>query len=204
MNLFTSKWSPISRVPSIEADGILKAWTTKLVPKSARITVTKRDSRYSEKVVWSSWRSCFFSDGGAGACTSVWVSVSSGIPLSLSLPRVREVPGQTARRAALLLFSCCLLRWPCIPRQSKLQSGKPFGGRVRFLQRDDIPPEFVRGLAEVPAKLICGRTRKSARRAPQEPVQTELCATPPVPHQVRRRCKPRQPPLRTRRHARSA
>src|SRR2546428_2298281 len=33
------------------SEGILKAWTTKLVPNSARITVTSRDSRYSEKVI---------------------------------------------------------------------------------------------------------------------------------------------------------
>src|SRR5438045_5844244 len=53
INLFTSKWSPISSVPSIDADGILKACTMKLVPKSARITVTSSDSRYSEIVVRS-------------------------------------------------------------------------------------------------------------------------------------------------------
>src|SRR5207249_6806853 len=57
INLFTSKWSPINSVPSMEADGILKACTMKLVPKSARITVTNSDSRYSEIVVWSAWRS---------------------------------------------------------------------------------------------------------------------------------------------------
>src|SRR5216684_710430 len=59
-NLFTSKWSPISSVPSIDADGILKACTMKLVPNSARITVTSSDSRYSEIVVWSARCSCFF------------------------------------------------------------------------------------------------------------------------------------------------
>ena len=43
MNLFTSKWSPISSVPSIEAEGILNACTMNVVPKSARITVTSND-----------------------------------------------------------------------------------------------------------------------------------------------------------------
>src|SRR6266478_1577849 len=50
MNLFTSKWSPISKVPSIDAEGILNACTINVVPKSARITVTNNDSIYSEKV----------------------------------------------------------------------------------------------------------------------------------------------------------
>src|SRR5216684_2353202 len=76
INLFTSKWSPISSVPSIDADGILKACTMKLVPKSARITVTSSDSRYSEIVVWSARCFCFFS----GACFSISATVSSGIP----------------------------------------------------------------------------------------------------------------------------
>src|SRR5216684_5325729 len=76
INLFTSKWSPISSVPSIDADGILKACTMKLVPKSARMTVTSNDSRYSEIVVWSLRCSCFFS----AARSSISVTVSSGIP----------------------------------------------------------------------------------------------------------------------------
>src|SRR5271163_2490755 len=41
----------MSKVPSMEAEGILKACTIKLVPKSASSTVTSSDSIYSEIVV---------------------------------------------------------------------------------------------------------------------------------------------------------
>src|SRR5208282_2532960 len=47
MNLFTSRWSPISSVFSIEPVGILNAWRTKVVPKMARMTVTTKDSKVS-------------------------------------------------------------------------------------------------------------------------------------------------------------
>src|SRR5580658_7133189 len=86
MNLLTSKWSPISSVPSIEADGILNACTTKLVPNSASSTVTSNDSRYSEIVVASSWcsGSSFFGSAGAAAASgfagsSTFSAVSSAI-----------------------------------------------------------------------------------------------------------------------------
>src|SRR5271170_5567483 len=80
MNLLTSRWSPISSVPSIEADGILNACTTKLVPNSARSTVTSSDSRYSEIVVGSSCCASFFvSAGAAGATGSSGSSTFSAI-----------------------------------------------------------------------------------------------------------------------------
>src|SRR5207245_4958962 len=53
MNLLTSRWSPTSSVCSIDCEGILNAWTTKLVPNSARITVTSSDSAYSRSEVRS-------------------------------------------------------------------------------------------------------------------------------------------------------
>jgi hypothetical protein len=40
-------WSPISRVGSIELDGILKACTTKVVAKRAIMAVITIDSKYS-------------------------------------------------------------------------------------------------------------------------------------------------------------
>src|SRR5580704_2067844 len=81
MNLLTSRWSPISSVPSIEADGILNACTTKLVPNSASKTVTSNDSRYSDIVVGSSWCSSFFGSSGAAGATgsSTFSAVSSAI-----------------------------------------------------------------------------------------------------------------------------
>src|SRR5579859_479708 len=46
-NLFTSRWSPMRRVFSIDPVGILNAWSTNVVPKIARITVTTNDSKVS-------------------------------------------------------------------------------------------------------------------------------------------------------------
>src|SRR5271169_3494501 len=81
MNLLTSRWSPISRVPSMEAEGILKACTTKLVPNNARSTVTSSDSRYSEIVVGSSCGSAFSVSAGATGSngSSTFSAVSSAI-----------------------------------------------------------------------------------------------------------------------------
>src|SRR5580704_17888482 len=47
MNLFTSRWSPIKSVFSIDPVGILNAWSTNVVPNMARMTVTTRDSKVS-------------------------------------------------------------------------------------------------------------------------------------------------------------
>ena len=46
-SLLTSRWSPMRRLGSIEPVGILKAWTAKVRMKSARMTATTIDSRYS-------------------------------------------------------------------------------------------------------------------------------------------------------------
>src|SRR5208337_4364438 len=74
--------SPTRSVRSIDCEGILKACTTKLVPNNARMTVTSRDSRYSEIVVWFAGASCgspgFASPGLAGAAFSGG-SISSGM-----------------------------------------------------------------------------------------------------------------------------
>jgi hypothetical protein len=49
-NLLTSRWSPMSRLFSIEPVGILKACTMKVRTKSARMTATQIDSKYSRAV----------------------------------------------------------------------------------------------------------------------------------------------------------
>ena len=49
-NLFTSKWSPMSRFSSIDPVGILKACTTNVRTNSARMTATQLDSKYSRTV----------------------------------------------------------------------------------------------------------------------------------------------------------
>src|SRR3982751_360778 len=48
-NLFTSRWSPISRLFSIDPVGILKACTTHVRTNSARITAMTIDSKYSRR-----------------------------------------------------------------------------------------------------------------------------------------------------------
>src|SRR5438477_986680 len=47
MTLLTRRWSPMSRLGSIEPVGILNACTTYVRMKRARITATTTDSRYS-------------------------------------------------------------------------------------------------------------------------------------------------------------
>src|SRR4030095_7459349 len=49
-NLLTRRWSPMSRLFSIDPVGILTACTTKVLTKSARITATQIDSKYSRAV----------------------------------------------------------------------------------------------------------------------------------------------------------
>src|SRR5208337_585912 len=78
--------SPTKSVRSIDCEGILKACTTKLVPNNARMTVTSRDSRYSEIVVRFAGASCVssgsVSPGVTGAAFSDG-SVSSGMRFHL-------------------------------------------------------------------------------------------------------------------------
>src|SRR5215207_2601780 len=49
MNLLTSKWSPIVIVFCIDPVGTFTACTMKVIPKSAMITVTTADSKYSRQ-----------------------------------------------------------------------------------------------------------------------------------------------------------
>src|SRR5882724_7304743 len=49
MNLLTSRWSPIVMVFCIEPVGTLTAYTIKVIPNSAMMTVTTADSKYSRK-----------------------------------------------------------------------------------------------------------------------------------------------------------
>src|SRR5439155_12193250 len=195
INLFTSKWSPINSVPSMEADGILKACTMKLVPKSARITVTNSDSRYSEIVVWSAWCSCFVS----GACSWISATVSSGIPRQpFACARLSWSKALRAARCSAS-FSCCPRLSPYTPRLSKLRSERLSGGLGRFLQPCDIPQVHAPVPARVPATRIFDRTPRYARRALQAPAQTGPFARPRGRHPVRHPGKPQPPLLQTRR-----
>src|SRR4051812_41613528 len=60
-NLLTSRWSPISRLFSIEPVGILKACTTKVRMNSARMTAVTIASKYSRSAD-------FLNSRGAGTC----------------------------------------------------------------------------------------------------------------------------------------
>jgi len=50
MNLLTSIWSPINKVFFMEPDGILKAWTTKVLIKRASSNAMRIASAYSRIV----------------------------------------------------------------------------------------------------------------------------------------------------------
>jgi len=50
MNLFTSRWSPMSRLFSIDPVGILNACSTNVRTNSARMTAITIDSKYSRAV----------------------------------------------------------------------------------------------------------------------------------------------------------
>ncbi len=50
MNLFTSRWSPMSRFSSIDPVGILNACTMNVRMNSARMTAMTIDSKYSRTV----------------------------------------------------------------------------------------------------------------------------------------------------------
>src|SRR5436190_3290067 len=62
MNLFTSRWSPISRFSSIEPVGILNACTTNVRMKSARITAMTIDSKYSRTIDFLNGSAILISD----------------------------------------------------------------------------------------------------------------------------------------------
>src|SRR5437870_9813409 len=64
MTLLTRRWSPMRRLRSIEPVGILKACTTKVRMKRARITATTTDSRYS--------RATDFLKAGVSARGGLW------------------------------------------------------------------------------------------------------------------------------------
>src|SRR5687768_17286726 len=75
--LFTSRWSPISRLFSIEPVGILNACTTNVRTKSARITATHSDSKYSRGVD-------FLNRAGGGGAAAVF-AFTGGMPCRLFL-----------------------------------------------------------------------------------------------------------------------
>src|ERR1700737_4334406 len=87
----------------MEAEGILNAWTMKLVPNSARMTVTSSDSKYSENVVCSA-RPC--GDGAsAGTCISgSWVVVCSATVSSVRRRHLLQAFQRAARRSLFRLF----------------------------------------------------------------------------------------------------
>src|SRR5262245_15140711 len=89
-NLFTSRWSPTSRLSSIDGVGILNACTTNVVPNSARITVTTRLSKYSRSVdcIGSRYRQNIQGQSGSfllGTFLAVAVSLSHALTVELEL-----------------------------------------------------------------------------------------------------------------------
>src|SRR6516162_1400177 len=132
-NLFTNRWSPTRSVRSIDDEGILKACTTKLVPKRARITVTRSDSTYSERVVPS--RCTCITCGGASICSTVADSV---IPFQYALPYPATSRARDRQLSARLPFLYCPRRSPGIHRATTLPHRTAYGDPVQFHPRDGI------------------------------------------------------------------
>jgi hypothetical protein len=64
----------------MDCDGILKAWTIKVVPKRARRTVTSSDSAYSIAEVREDPRR---RASGAGGCAASGVDVSVDVSMDI-------------------------------------------------------------------------------------------------------------------------
>src|SRR4051812_44027517 len=89
----------MSRVSSIELEGILNAWIKNVVPYKARITVTTSDSRYSRAVD-------FRDTAGAGVDSSIGFSA---LVLNFLLPQLfqRDLSGRLLRRLFAVALALC-------------------------------------------------------------------------------------------------
>ena len=67
INLFTNRWSPIVIVFCMDPVGTFTAWTMKVMPNRAMITVTTADSKYSRRTDFGGPLG-FVSGCGARAC----------------------------------------------------------------------------------------------------------------------------------------
>src|SRR6266571_3214285 len=133
INLLTTRWSPISSVPSIDADGILKACTMKVVPNRARITVTSSDSRYSERVV-SSRRSRRFSCLAFHSCPLELFQRAASRPLLLLFFRAALAPRQAFPVNPNFDLESLLMIRPALSRQAIVCRRLP-SPLQKFLQR---------------------------------------------------------------------
>src|SRR6185437_8470880 len=112
MNLLTSRWSPIVMVFCIEPVGTFTAWTMKVMPNSAMMTVTTADSKYSRQTVLGG--PCGFTDGTG--CLS-W-------PLRLNRD---PVEGFSSSVSSLVVEILLLVRLVAIQKHPKYVTG---GGQV--------------------------------------------------------------------------
>src|SRR5262249_4192799 len=155
-----------SSVLSIDDDGILNACTMKLVPNSAKRTVTRSDSRYSGSVACARRRRAAFSATTvrSSICSlsvvpSSCTANSPPLLLAANRPPDRE---RCSPPAAPPLSSCCPARRPGARRRPTLPPQRSSGDRARSLPKGDIRLAAVRALAEAPAALICDPTPRSA------------------------------------------
>src|SRR5690242_10748168 len=103
------RWSPMSRVSSMELEGILKACTRNVVPNSANTTVTTSDSRYSRAVdFWTTgsaaifWAICSCESGAALVSVLASVLASNAILLD---PAQRDLRGGLLRGLLAAAFA---------------------------------------------------------------------------------------------------
>src|SRR5690348_2969876 len=133
-------------------EGILKAWTMKVVPNSARITVTRSDSIYSRTDV------CARASAWAASVRCSATGATSVIRfLLLVLPR-GAVRGPALPRIARLLSYCYPCRSRSRARGHPLASKMFSGDRARphALPYNEAKAKLAPG--EIPGARIYGRT----------------------------------------------
>src|SRR5579859_1279663 len=90
-------------------------------------------------------------------------------------PQVKSVPGIPSRSAppvAPLPSLCCLRRWPCVLRRSKLPPETFSDDPARSRRTAGIRRAAFRSPAKIPAERTCGRNPQCARRVPRVLVRT--------------------------------
>src|SRR6476646_481408 len=104
---------------------------------------------------------------------SLFWHLSSAFPFHPQVTSDPGVPSRSAPPVAPLLSLCCLRRWPCVLRRSKLPPRTFSGGLARFRRTAGIRRAVFRSPAKIPAARPCGRNPQFARRALRVLVRTE-------------------------------
>src|SRR5205807_2324395 len=180
-------------------EGILKAWTTKVVPKRARITVTRSDSIYSptEVCARASARSTSVRCSATGAISVIFCTTSRCLTLlhprgaarAPAPPRIVRLPSY---------WNLCRSRSPArahplASRRSSDDQARPHGplhtGPKAILSPEEIPVAWTYGRL-TPARFLPPQWSSPAgpasqTTAPQQDLRPDK--SPPPEPQTRRR-----------------